>query len=89
MATLHFPFAGNGSFDPDIIELFNSTFEVAWQSLQANGITFNTAADADTARNMLANCIIKTASLRKRDQNRLRNSALAYLARESRRKGKF
>jgi hypothetical protein len=55
--------------------------EQAWNSVQQSGATLAGGGDAEATRELLALRIIEIAQLGERDPNRLRDDALAYLAR--------
>jgi hypothetical protein len=78
MASQHHLFPIDGSFDPETVRVLTDAFQAAWQALQTNGTTFDGQSDA--ARELLAKGIIHTARLGERDQRKLRDAALAYLA---------
>jgi hypothetical protein len=78
MAGLRSPFA-DGAFDPESIQVMTAAFEDAWQSLPTAGVRFE-SDQSDALRDMLARCIIEAAQLGERDRRRLRDAALACLA---------
>jgi hypothetical protein len=55
--------------------------EQAWKTVQDSGPTLATMGHAEATRELLALRIIEIAQLGERDPSRLRNDALAYLAR--------
>ena len=81
MAGPQSPFAGEGSFDPERIQVMTEAFDDAWQSLQASGVKFEND-QADAVRDMLAKCIVEMAKLGERDRRRLRDAGLAELAKK-------
>jgi hypothetical protein len=81
MTVPSFPLLSDVSaFDPDSIRILSNAFEDAWQSLQTTGTTFHIDGQADQTREILARCIIEMAKLGERDQRKLRDAALAHLA---------
>jgi hypothetical protein len=70
-------------FDPDDIRILVSAFDKAWEAVLASGVIFDTKAQADTARAILAKHIIAAAKDGEFDQGRLRDGALVSLAKSS------
>jgi hypothetical protein len=60
--------------------VYKISIQDAWQSLQTTGTTFHIDGQADQTREILARCIIEMAKLGERDQRKLRDAALAHLA---------
>jgi hypothetical protein len=84
MATLHFPFPHDGSFDPSSIQVMTDAFEEAWVTLNVSGVSFQDGGFNEAAvRERLAKCIIQMASAGVRDQQLLRDAALEHLAQNS------
>jgi hypothetical protein len=81
MASPPSPFAGDGSFDPESIEVMTKAFDDAWQSLQASGVKFD-SGQVDAVRDMPAKCIVEMAKRGERDHRRLRDACLAHLAKK-------
>jgi hypothetical protein len=69
-----------GVFDPDDVRILVLAFEKAWASVQASGAVFDTPAQAEAARAILAKHIIAAAKQGERDEARLRDGALVALA---------
>jgi hypothetical protein len=65
-----------GVFDPDDIRILVSAFDKAWEAVLASGVTFDTKAQTDLARAILAKHIIAGAKGGEFDQGRLRDGAL-------------
>ncbi len=78
MAGPRSPF-GDGAFDPEFIQVMTAAFEDAWHSLPTAGVR-SESDQRDAVRDMLARCIIEAAQLGERDRRRLRDAALACLA---------
>ena len=72
------PFA-DGAFDPESIRVMTAAFEDAWQSLPTAEVRFE-SDQRDAVRDLLARGIIEAAQLGERDRRRLRDAALARLA---------
>jgi hypothetical protein len=68
-----------GAFDPETIRILSAAFEDAWRSLNVNGMVLGPHTDA--VRDALAKSIIDAAAGGERDARRLRETALARLAR--------
>lgn len=66
------------SFDPDTIWRLVSAFEDAWESFTKDGLV--TEVDTEVVRQLLAEGILAVAKLGERDQQQLREAALAHLA---------
>jgi hypothetical protein len=71
-----------GAFDPETIRILSTAFEDAWQSLGGDRIVLGPHTDA--MRDALARSIIDVAAGGERDRCRLRDEALARLARAPR-----
>ena len=72
-----------GAFDSAEIRSLVSALDKAWESIQASGATFDTAAHAESARAILAKHIIEAVKQGERDQGRLRDGALVALAKSN------
>jgi hypothetical protein len=68
-----------GAFDPETIRILSVAFEDACQSLSGDRIVLG--PDTDAMRDALARSIIDVAADGERDRCRLRDEALARLAR--------
>jgi hypothetical protein len=64
-----------GVFDPDAVRILAAAFDKAWESVQASGAVFDTAAKAESARAILVKHIIAAAKQGERNQGRLRDGA--------------
>jgi hypothetical protein len=69
-----------GAFGPHEIRTLVAALDKAWQSIQASGTKFDTAAHAESARAILAKHIIEAAKQGEHDQGRLRDGALVAWA---------
>jgi hypothetical protein len=72
--------ARDAAFDPDAVRILTAAFDDAWQSLQTSGASYASDDHAKSAREILAKHIIEMAKLGERDQSRLREGALVYMA---------
>jgi hypothetical protein len=72
-----------GVFDPDDTRILVSAFDKAWEAVLASGVIFDTQAQADTTRTILAKHIIAAAKHGEFDQGRLRDGALVSLAKSN------
>jgi hypothetical protein len=72
-----------GAFGPHEIRTLVAALDKAWESVQAGGVNFDTGADAESARAILAKHIIEAALQGERDQRRLRDGALVALAKSN------
>jgi hypothetical protein len=72
--------ARDAAFDPDAVRILTAAFDDAWQSLLTSGASYASDDDTKTTREILAKRIIEMAKLGERDQRRLREGALFYLA---------
>ena len=81
MLNLFHELAGDGTFDPETVQIMTGAFDRAWSSLQASGAPFSVADYAETARDILARHIVKAARNGERDQQQLCQGALLQLAR--------
>ncbi len=72
--------ARDAAFDPDAVRILTAALDDAWQSLQTSGASFASDDHAKTTWEILAKHIIEMAKLGERDQRRLREDALVYLA---------
>jgi hypothetical protein len=70
-----------GAFDDNEVAVLAEALEQAWKTVQESGATLATSGHAEATRELLALRIIEIAQLGERDSNRLRDDALAYLAR--------
>src|SRR2546429_4779055 len=68
-----------GVFDPDEVRILSAALDKAWQSIQAGGAKFDTDAEAEAVRAILAKHIIETAKKGERDERQLCDGALAQL----------
>jgi hypothetical protein len=69
-----------GAFGPHEIRTLVAALDNAWESIQASGTEFDTAAHAESARAILAKHIIEAAKQGECDQGRLRDGALVAWA---------
>jgi hypothetical protein len=67
-------------FDPEDIRILVRAFDQTWEAVQASGAVFETKAQADRARAILAKHIIAAAKEGELDEERLRDGALVVLA---------
>ena len=67
-------------FDDEIVDVFGSAFEAAWQSLQASDSRLTHEPNVASTREDLAKCILVLAKRGERDRNQLVEKALALLA---------
>jgi hypothetical protein len=74
---------GDAAFDPETVTALASALDGAWRSLQNTGVYFKSRGHAEATRERLARRIIEMAKLGERDPNRLRDDALADLARSN------
>jgi hypothetical protein len=72
-----------GAFGPHEIRTLVAALDKAWETIQASGAAFDTGAQAESARAILAKHIIEAAKQGERDQGRLRDGAIAALARSN------
>jgi hypothetical protein len=72
-----------GAFGPHEIRTLVAALDKAWETVQAGGVNFDTGADAESARAILAKHIIEAALQGERDQRRLRDGALVALAKSN------
>jgi hypothetical protein len=72
-----------GVFAPDDIRILVSAFDKAWEAVLASGVVFDTKAQTDIARAILAKHIIAAAKDGEFDQGRLRDGALVSLAKSN------
>jgi hypothetical protein len=70
-----------GAFDADEVAVLVDAFEQAWKRVEESGSIRAGDGHAEATRELLALRIIDIAQLGERDPNRLRDDALAYLAR--------
>jgi hypothetical protein len=70
-----------GAFDDNAVRVMVEALDGAWTTVQTSGTTLATTGHAEATRELLALRIIDIAQLGERDPNRLRDDALAYLAR--------
>ena len=68
-----------GVFDPEEIRILSAALDKAWQLIQASGAKFETDAEAEVMRAILAKHIIETAKQGERDERLLCDVALAQL----------
>ena len=67
-------------FDDEIVDIFGSAFEAAWQSLQASGSRLTHEPQIASTRELLAKWILVLGKQGERDRNQLVEKALALLA---------
>ena len=67
-------------FDAEIVDLFGSAFEAAWQSLQLSDSRLTHEPHIAYTRELLAKWILVLGEQGKRDRNRLVEKALAFFA---------
>jgi hypothetical protein len=67
-------------FDDEIVDIFGSAFEAAWQSLQASGSRLTHEPHIASTRELLAKWILVLGKQGERDRNQLVEKALALLA---------
>ena len=70
-------------FDDEIVDIFGSAFEAAWQSLQVSDSRLTHEPHIASTRELLAKCILVFAKRGERDRNELVEKALALLAESS------
>jgi len=68
------------AFDPDTIRILVGAMDDAWQTVQASGADFDGDGYPESARAELAKHIVEMAKQGERNQRRLCEGALAYLA---------
>jgi len=82
-------------FDAEIVDIFGSAFEAAWQSLQLSDSRLTREPHIAYTRELLAKWILVLGEQGERDRNRLVEKALAFFAesnpeaRDSLHSGKF
>jgi hypothetical protein len=67
-------------FDDEIVDIFGSAFEAAWQSLQVSGSRLTHEPHIASTRELLANWILVLGKQGERDRNQLVEKALAFFA---------
>ena len=67
-------------FEPETIQILTAAFDDAWASVQASGAPLAMNSHAVEAREILAKHIIEMGRQGERDRRRLREDALAHLA---------
>jgi hypothetical protein len=67
-------------FDPPLAKLMRDAFLAAWESVKVSGSVDAAPYRSEWARQTLALRIIDMAQVRERDVDRLRDDALAHLA---------
>jgi hypothetical protein len=67
-------------FDDEIVDIFGSAFEAAWQSLQVSGSRLTHEPHIASTRELLAKWILVLGQQGERDRNQLVEKALALLA---------
>jgi hypothetical protein len=70
-----------GGFDDFEVRVLVEAFDEAWKRVQEEGGSLVGDGHAEATRELLALRIIEIAQLGERDPSRLRDDALAYLAR--------
>jgi hypothetical protein len=75
-----FPLSVSEGFDDEIVDIFGSAFEAAWQSLQMSGRGLTQEPEIASTRELLAKCILALGEQGERDRNQLVEKALALLA---------
>ena len=70
-----------GGFDDNEVQVLVEAFDEAWKRVQEDGGSPVGDGHAEATRELLALRIIEIAQLGERDSSRLRDDALAYLAR--------
>jgi hypothetical protein len=70
-----------GAFEDKEVRVLVEAFETAWKTVEESRASVATTGQAEATRELLALRIIEIAQLGERDPNRLRDDALAYLAR--------
>ena len=70
-----------GAFDDNAVRVMVEALDQAWKAVQENGASVAAKGHAKAARELLALRIIEIAQLGEHDPARLRDDALAYLAR--------
>ena len=70
-----------GGFDDNEVQVLVEAFDEAWKRVQEDGGNPVGDGHAEATRELLALRIIEIAQLGERDPSRLRDDALAYLAR--------
>ena len=82
------------AFDPEVLQVMSGAMNDAWRSLSEADTTLSDAMKAGMAREILARRILELATEGERDQQRLRDGALAAIKTEANRdapgpKGRF
>jgi hypothetical protein len=67
-------------FDDEIVDIFGSAFEAAWQSLQVSGSRLTHEPHIASTRELLAKWTLVLGEQGERDRNQLVEKALAFLA---------
>jgi hypothetical protein len=73
------PFLAKSAFDPEMIEVLASAFDIAWQRVKDSGSPLASDEAAAMTRETMAKNIIAAARTGERDKNRLIESALLSL----------
>ena len=71
-------------FDDEIVDIFGSAFEAAWQSLQVSDSRLTHQPHIASTRELLAKWILVLGKQGERDRNQLVEKALALLAKSAR-----
>jgi hypothetical protein len=79
-----FPLSVSEGFDDEIVDIFGSAFEGAWQSLQVSGSRLTHEPHIASTRELLARCILALGKRGERDRNQLVEKTLALLAESNR-----
>ena len=74
------PLLRDAGFDAEATLLLSSAFDAAWQAVRTSGSGLADDIHAAASRDMLARRIIEMARRGERNQDRLVEDALAYLA---------
>jgi len=75
------PFLSQSSFDPEMIEVLASAFDIAWERILGSGSPLAMGDAASATREALAKSIIAMAQRGERDKNRLVEGGLSSLLR--------
>jgi hypothetical protein len=67
-------------FDPETITILSNALENAWEKIKASGSRFAQPAYANVAREVVAKHIIEMAQAGEREQSKLSDGAVQFLA---------